>query len=186
MCTPGQSGGRNRHPSEQGRQRRKLHLVDAERYSLFQTIDDKFPTGSTSSYTVRRRRKPAQRGGRHVWQRGPVVFAGRCQRPLRDAPLVAGQVLTVPSSTQSGPINSQTHKVYNEGDIVGSKLPNLVSPPPPGKGGCGAFLQILVIVVAIVVTVYTAGAAAGLFAPAAGAAGAAGAAAGPPPGLCDL
>jgi hypothetical protein len=75
--------------------------------------------------------------------------------------LKAGQVLVVPSNGKLELINSQTHKTYNENEIVGSKLPNLKSPPPKGKK-CGGFLQILVIIVAIVVTIYTAGAAAGL------------------------
>jgi YD repeat-containing protein len=153
--------------------------LDTENYALFQQLGSTFPSGSTTSYTVRsgdtlRSIADSIYGNAGLW-----YLIADANGLSSSATLNAGQVLSVPSNSNSGPINSETHKVYNESEIIGSKLPNLVSPPPPGGGGCGGFLQILVIVVAVVVTIYTAGAAAEFFAAAGGAGGslAAGAAA---------
>lgn len=67
----------------------------------------------------------------------------------------------MPVKDASGPITSETHTVYNPGEIIGGTLPNLAAPPPK-KSGCSGILKILVVIVAVVVTIYTAGAASGL------------------------
>ncbi|WP_426165686.1 LysM peptidoglycan-binding domain-containing protein [Pseudoduganella sp. R-34] len=135
--------------------------IDTKNYALFENYGKDFPGGTTSSYTVK--------GGETLQGIANTLWGNPSQwYVLAEAnglsgteELKAGQVLVVPSNGKSEPITSQTHKTYNENEIVGSKLPNLKSPPPKGKK-CGGFLQILVIIVAIVVTIYTAGAAAGL------------------------
>ena len=69
---------------------------------------------------------------------------------------------------QIGRITDETHAVYSEGAIVGSKLPNLKSPPPPqssqqasGSDNCaqiGAIiLAVVIAIVAIAATILTAG-----------------------------
>ncbi|WP_426340089.1 LysM peptidoglycan-binding domain-containing protein [Pseudoduganella sp. S-14] len=142
--------------------------IDTKNYALFENYGKDFPGGTTSSYTVK--------GGETLQGIANTLWGNPSQwYVLAEAnglsgteELKAGQVLVVPSNGKSELINSQTHKTYNENEIVGSKLPNLKSPPPKGKK-CGGFLQILVIIVAIVVTIYTAGAAAGLMSVATGA-----------------
>jgi hypothetical protein len=44
--------------------------------------------------------------------------------------LKPGTRLTIPNTIESGRLTADTHTVYHESDIVGSKLPNLKSPPP--------------------------------------------------------
>jgi hypothetical protein len=76
--------------------------------------------------------------------------------------LPAGMRLTIPNSVQYSGFTANTHALYNEGEIVGSKLPNLKSPPPPPKDDCaviGAIIAIVVVtIIAVVATVLTAGA----------------------------
>ena len=78
--------------------------------------------------------------------------------------LQPGQRLTLPNSVQYAGQTAQTHALYKEGDIVGSKMPNLLSPPPPPPDKCAVIAAIILVVVvaivAVVVTVLTVGAAA--------------------------
>jgi hypothetical protein len=68
----------------------------------------------------------------------------------------------VPNTAQNAYHTSETHALYKEGDIVGSKLPNLTTPPPE-EDECakiGAIILVVVVaIVAIVATVLTVGAA---------------------------
>lgn len=85
--------------------------------------------------------------------------------------LKEGQRIEVPNTVKTGSITAETHKVYDESEIVGSTLPNLKSDPK--DSGCGSFLAIVITVIAaVVVTVLTAGAGAGLGAAMVSAAGA--------------
>lgn len=73
--------------------------------------------------------------------------------------LTEGQRLEIPNSVKSGRLTADTHVIYDEGDIIGSTLPNLKS-DPPDKGGCASLLMIIImVVILIVVTVVTWGAA---------------------------
>ena len=65
-----------------------------------------------------------------------------------------GMHLKIPNTVQIGRITDETHTIYREGEIVGSKLPNLKSPPPPqssqqaaGADNCAAIGAIIVTVV---------------------------------------
>ncbi|HEX8612480.1 MAG TPA: polymorphic toxin-type HINT domain-containing protein [Telluria sp.] len=124
-------------------------LMDSKNYALFQNIGKDFPSGGMQSYTVR--------GGESLQNIADSMYGNASLwYMIADAnglsgneTLKAGQVLRVPSANQTGTLDSSAHKVYNESEIVGSKLPNLKAPPPK-KGGCGSFLQVLVIIVAIV------------------------------------
>ncbi len=74
--------------------------------------------------------------------------------------LKAGTRLTIPNSVEAGRLTSDTHKVYRESEIVGSRLPNLKSPAPSGDicAIIGAIiLAILVAIVAIIITIVTVG-----------------------------
>ncbi|MBV1790831.1 hypothetical protein KQ940_22445, partial [Marinobacterium sp. D7] len=51
-----------------------------------------------------------------------------------------------------GRLTADTHVVYDEGDIIGSTLPNLKS--DPDDGGCGGFLAIIIVVIVAIVAWY--------------------------------
>ncbi|MBV1790835.1 LysM peptidoglycan-binding domain-containing protein, partial [Marinobacterium sp. D7] len=52
-----------------------------------------------------------------------------------------------------GRLTADTHVVYDEGDIIGSTLPNLKS--DPDDGGCGGFLAIIITIVVAIIAFYT-------------------------------
>ena len=151
-------------------------VLDSDNYALFVNIDSTFPSQSTVPYTVR--------AGETLQSIADLVYGNRNMWYLiadanglnGDEALQGGRILSIPSASQSGGIDGDTHAVYSQDDVVGGTLPNLKSPPPPGHG-CSGLLQILVVVVAVVVTIYTAGAAAGLIGGAATSGAAAGTAA---------
>ncbi|MFB9246416.1 LysM peptidoglycan-binding domain-containing protein [Massilia antarctica] len=124
-------------------------VMDSKNYALFQNFDKEFPSGGMQSYTVK--------GGESLQNIADSMYGNASLWYLiADAnglsgneTLKAGQVLRVPSASQSGTIDSAAHKVYSDSEIIGSKLPNLKSNPPK-KSGCSSFLQVLVIIVAIV------------------------------------
>jgi YD repeat-containing protein len=82
--------------------------------------------------------------------------------------LKEGQRIEVPNTVKTGSITAETHKVYDESEIVGSTLPNLKSDPK--DKGCGSFLAIIIVAVIAVVAVYAVAAlaATGAFAAAGG------------------
>ncbi|MCY0916351.1 LysM peptidoglycan-binding domain-containing protein [Massilia antarctica] len=124
-------------------------VMDSKNYALFQNFGKEFPSGGMQSYTVK--------GGESLQNIADSMYGNASLWYLiADAnglsgneTLKAGQVLRVPSSSQSGTIDAAAHKVYSDSENIGSKLPNLKSNPPK-KSGCSSFLQVLVIIVAIV------------------------------------
>jgi len=78
--------------------------------------------------------------------------------------LAVGQRLSIPNTVQNGRVDAQSHALYKESDIVGPKLPNLKSPPPPPADKCkliaAIILVILVAIIAVIITIVTVGAAA--------------------------
>ncbi len=78
--------------------------------------------------------------------------------------LQVGSNLLIPATAQNAYHTAETHTLYKEGDIIGSTLPNLASPPADSGDTCAIVAAIILIVVvaivAIVVTVVTVGAAA--------------------------
>src|SRR5262249_45083760 len=77
--------------------------------------------------------------------------------------LHTGMRLIIPNSVQYAGFDVNYHTIYKEGDIVGSKLPNLKSPPPKDNTCeiiAAIILIVIVAIVAVVVTVLTVGAAA--------------------------
>ncbi|MCH1553227.1 MAG: LysM peptidoglycan-binding domain-containing protein, partial [Luminiphilus sp.] len=77
--------------------------------------------------------------------------------------LEAGTRLVIPNNANNAFQTAETNALYKEGDIVGSKLPNLTTPPPE-EDECAKITAIILIVVvaivAVVLTVVTVGAAA--------------------------
>jgi hypothetical protein len=51
----------------------------------------------------------------------------------------------IPTSPRTGELTVDTHRVYNDSEIIVSMLPNLKGPPPKG-GSCTSFLMILVVI----------------------------------------
>lgn len=147
----------------------KTFELDTGDYKLVQLPNDTRPSGGTS-YVVT--------GGETLQSIAGMVYGNpSLWFVLADAngidgstPLVQGQSIKVPSTVQSGTITADNHVLYSEGDIVGSTLPNLKTPPPKKKSKCGAIVAIIAtVIVAVVVSVVTIGVAA----PAAAAASAA-------------
>ncbi|AJQ94190.1 hypothetical Protein YC6258_02152 [Gynuella sunshinyii YC6258] len=73
------------------------------------------------------------------------------------ATLKAGQTITVPNSVESGKLDADTHKVYNESEIIGSTMPNVRQKAKSRR--CKNFFAIVImVVVAVVAAALTAGA----------------------------
>jgi YD repeat-containing protein len=143
----------------QGTDGKKQTLIDSGRYSLVLEYGENTPSSAVTSWTVRPGESlqsiaAAVYGNPSLW----FVLA-EANGLTGGEQLKAGTVLKVPNNIDQGLLTSGTHKVYNEGEVVDSTLPNLKSPPPPKKDkGCGGFVAILIIVViAVVVAVVTAG-----------------------------
>jgi YD repeat-containing protein len=134
-------------------------VLDSGNYALFTNIDGNYPSAAATAYTVQggdtlQSIADAAYGNRSMW-----YLIAEANNLLGDEELKAGQVLRIPTSSNSGPINADTHAVYNQNEIIDGTLPNLTS--PSSGGGCSTLLQILVVVVAVVVATYAAGAVAG-------------------------
>lgn len=141
----------------------QVATLDTGNYALFQDYDTSFPAGTVQPYIVQAGDTleiiaSAVYGNHSLWYL--LADANGFQR---DTALHAGQVISAPLKSASGVIDSETHTVYQQSDLVGGTLPNLTM-PPPSNSGCSGILKILVVVVAVVVTVYTAGAASSLVA----------------------
>ena len=97
-----------------------------------------------------------------------------------DEQLTAGTVLKIPNTVELGRLTSETHAVYSESGIVGSRLPNLKAPPPDESAKCAAIGAIIGVILLAIVGVILSIVTIGIAAPAAAAAvgAAAGAAAG--------
>lgn len=139
--------------------------LDSDSYSLVLKLGADTPNAAVTRYTTRtgdtlQGIAAAMYGNPSLW----FVIADANGLSAGE-PLPAGRQLTIPNHIQQGNLTADTHKLYNESEIVGSTLPNLVTPPPPSHGGgCGSILMIIIIVViAVVVTIFTAGAGAALF-----------------------
>ena len=74
-----------------------------------------------------------------------------------DGPIKAGTRITIPGTTANAYHNSETHVIYNEGDITGSLLPNVVKDDNTCALIVAIILIVVIVIVAIVATVLTAG-----------------------------
>ncbi len=74
-----------------------------------------------------------------------------------DGPIKAGTRITIPGTTANAYHNSETHVIYNEGDITGSLLPNVVKEDNTCALIVAIILIVVIVIVAILVTVWTAG-----------------------------
>ncbi len=137
---------------------KKSIVLDAGSYALNQNLSDSIP-GANLSYTVRAGDTLQGIAGQMYGNPSLWFVIAEANGLSAGETLKAGTQLIIPNSIQSGTITADNHKVYSEGEIVGSTLPNLKSPPPPSHGGCGSILAIIIVVViAIVVAVVTWGA----------------------------
>ncbi|WP_260296042.1 LysM peptidoglycan-binding domain-containing protein, partial [Sedimenticola hydrogenitrophicus] len=121
-------------------------LLDTGRYNLMQPYGEDYPDSAVTFYTVQagdtlQAIAGAVYGNPSLWY---LIAEANGLAP--DAALSEGQRLQIPNSVQSGRLTADTHVVYEEGDIIGSTLPNLKS-DPQDSGGCGGFLSILIVVV---------------------------------------
>jgi YD repeat-containing protein len=132
-------------------------LLDSASYAPIQNLSDTNP-GNNLSYTIRDG-DTLQGIALQMYGNASLWFViAEANGLSAGATLKAGTQILIPNTVQNGTITADNHKVYSEGDIVGSTLPNLKSPPPPSHGGCGSILAIIIVVViAIVVAVVTAG-----------------------------
>ena len=130
--------------------RRKIRSGAKASVRSVHVYDAAFPAGAVQPYT-------AQAGDALDSIAGALYGNSSLWYPLADAnglnrgeTLKAGQVLRVRVKDASGTIISETHTIYNPGEIIGGTLPNLAAPPPK-KSGCSGILTILVVIVAVVV-----------------------------------
>jgi LysM repeat protein len=135
---------------------KKSIVLDAGSYALNQNLSDSIP-GANLSYTVKAGDTLQGIAGQMYGNPSLWFVIAEANGLSAGETLKAGTQLIIPNSIQSGTITADNHKVYSEGEIVGSTLPNLKSPPPPSSGGgCGSILAIIIIVViAVMVAVVT-------------------------------
>ncbi|WP_218943453.1 hypothetical protein [Exilibacterium tricleocarpae] len=150
-------------------------LLDTGRYNLVQPLGEDFPNSAVTSVTTSagdtlQGIAAAVYGNPSLW----FVIA-EANGLVPGEPLAEGQRLQIPNTVKTGRLTADTHVVYNEGDIIGSTLPNLKSDSK--DDGCGSFLAIIIVaVIAVVAIIATAGLATAVIAPALGAIGLSGAA----------
>ncbi len=131
--------------------------LDSGDYTLIQVINEDFPGSAITSFTAREGDTlqgiaAAVYGNASLW-----FLLADANGLMPGEEIKEGTRITVPNSVKTGRLTSDTHVQYNEGDIIGSTLPNLKSPPPKKKG-CGSILAIIIVVViAVVATILTAG-----------------------------
>ncbi|MFY0678885.1 MAG: LysM peptidoglycan-binding domain-containing protein, partial [Neptuniibacter sp.] len=138
-------------------------LLDTGRYNLMQAYGDNVPSSAITFYTVQQGDDlqsiaGAVYGNPSLWF---IIAEANGLEP--GAPLSEGQRLQIPNTIESGRLTADTHVLYDEGEIIGSTLPNLKS-DPPGGGGCGQIIAIIIVVVVAVVAVYATQALAAYFA----------------------
>ncbi len=127
--------------------------LDTGNYNLIQNMGDEYPTSGPTNFTVNegdtlQTVAAAVYGNPNLWF---LIADANNVEPGQE--LKAGSVLSVPNSVETGRLTSDTHVVYNEGDIIGSNLPNLKT--PEDDDDCGGFLAIIITIIVVVVAVYT-------------------------------
>ena len=155
-------------------------VIDEGKYDPVKIISADFPAGLAVDYVVRTGDTLQSIAGQ-IYGNPSLWFVIAEANGLSGAEtLREGMHLKIPNTTQNGSITAETHALYQEGEIVGSKLPNLKSPPPPqtaqsaqGGNNCAVIaaiiLTVVVAIVAIALTIVTAGVLAPLAAAAIGA-----------------
>jgi YD repeat-containing protein len=145
--------------------------VDEGRYDPIKIMSEEFPAAAVIDYVVRSG-DTLQSIAAQIYGNPSLWFVIADANGLSGSEaLREGMHLKIPNTVQNGRLTADTHALYNEGDIVGSKLPNLNSPPPPqtaqqssGGDNCAVIgaiiLTVLVAIVAIALTIVTAGIAA--------------------------
>ncbi|WP_218943559.1 hypothetical protein [Exilibacterium tricleocarpae] len=141
-------------------------LLDTGAYNLVQPLGEDFPNSAVTFITASAGDTlegiaAAVYGNPSLW----FVLA-EANGLLPGEPLTEGQRLQIPNTVKTGRLTADTHVVYNEGDIIGSTLPNLKSDPK--DDGCGSFLAIIIVVIIAVVAVIATAGLAGAFLGAAG------------------
>ncbi|MFI2813269.1 LysM peptidoglycan-binding domain-containing protein, partial [Microbulbifer sp. JSM ZJ756] len=121
--------------------------LDTGDYNLMQNIGEDYPSGAVTSVTAvdgDSLQSIAARvyGNPSLWF---VLAAANGLDPSQ--PIKGGVKISVPNTVETGRLDADTHKVYNENDIIGSTLPNLKT--PKSDDDCG---NILMIIVAVVIT----------------------------------
>lgn len=132
--------------------------VDTGRYNLVTKLGEDYPGTSITDYTVRS--GDSLQSIAAAFYGNPSLWFVIAEANGLDATqqLKEGQRIQLPNTIKTGRLTADTHVVYDQGEIVGSTLPNLKSK----KSGCGGFLAILIIVVIAVVAFYAVGALAGV------------------------
>lgn len=129
-------------------------LLDTGRYNLMQAYGDSLPASAITFYTVQQGDDLQSIAGAVYGNPSLWFILAEANGLEPGAPLSEGQRLQIPNTIESGRLTADTHMVYDEGEIIGSTLPNLKS-DPPGGGGCGGFLAIIIVIIIIIVVVYT-------------------------------
>ena len=94
-------------------------------YRQVQNIGKEHPASTGSTYTAQggdtlRKIAEATYGNASLW-----FLIADANGLTGDSPIKAGQQLRIPTSIESGKLTADSHVLYKESDIVGSKLPNI-------------------------------------------------------------
>lgn len=127
-------------------------------YSPVKHLNADFPTGAISSFTATGGETLKQLAGillgnQNLW----FVLAEANGLSATDT-LSAGQSITIPNNVETAHFDSETHKVYNESEIIGNTMPNVRQKKKKKK--CGSFLAIVITVVVVVAAAVLTGGAA--------------------------
>ncbi|AJQ92695.1 LysM peptidoglycan-binding domain-containing protein [Gynuella sunshinyii] len=126
--------------------------LGTESYNPVKNLGDDFPSSALSSFTATggetlRQVAASLLGNANLW----FILAEANGLSGSDS-LKAGQTITIPNSVESGKIDSETHKLYNESEIIGSTMPNVRQKAKKKK--CASFFMIIVAVVVVAVATF--------------------------------
>ncbi len=130
--------------------------IDEGNYDPIKIIGEAFPAAAVIDYVVRAG-DTLQSIAAQVYGNPSLWFVIADANGLSGAEaLKEGMHLKIPNTVQNGRITAETRVLYDEGEIVGSKLPNLKTPPPPQTAQQSASGDNCAVIGAIILIVFVA------------------------------
>lgn len=127
----------------------------------FRTIGEGIPGGQAMSHVVRAGETLQSIAALYFGSPAYWYLIAETNGLSGSAALTEGTTLTIPNQVTNSANTSETWKVYNEGEIIGSTSPEIrtIQKPKKKKKWYQKLVQVLIIVILIVAVIITAGAA---------------------------